>query len=99
MEERTDEATVNSGASLPSAPRKTGKGGGLTDRPDDRRRDELLDERAQKPGRPGPQPPDHDQTEDRLLETERRKQQLQEAWRRRRTPSGPRANRPGDEGK
>lgn len=71
----------------------------MTERPDDERRDEELRERAEKQGWPRSQPSDQDETEGRLIETERRKEQLQEAWRRRRTPSAPRVKRTGDKGK
>ena len=71
----------------------------MTERPDDKRRDAELREREEEPGRHRPRPPDHE-TEERLIETERRKEQLQEAWRRRRTPPpAPRVNRPNDRGR
>ena len=68
----------------------------MTERPKDERRNEELRERAEKLGWHRPKPSDHDETENRLIETERRKEQLQEAWRRRRTPPAPRKDRPGD---
>lgn len=54
-----------------------------------------LRERAEKLGWDCSKLSDHE-IEERLIETERRKEQLQEAWRRRRNTPAPGENRPGD---
>lgn len=69
----------------------------MTERQDERRRREQLRERAERLGW------DHSglsdqEIEERLIETERRKEQLQEAWRRRRTTPAPQ-DRPGNAGR
>ena len=67
----------------------------MTDRPSDKRLREELRERAEALGWDTSELSDQE-IEERILETERRKEQLQEAWRRRRTVPAPGENRPGD---
>ena len=63
----------------------------MNERPDEKR----LRERAEALGWDPPEPSERE-IEERIVETERRKEQLQEAWRRRRTDPAPRDDRPGD---
>ncbi len=58
---------------------------------EDHRREEIR-ELEEGPGGA----PSNRESEERLAETERRKEQLQEAWRRRRTVPAPGRNRPND---
>ena len=56
---------------------------------------ENLRERKEKPVGNHSEPSERE-IEERLVETERRKEQLQEAWRRRRTEPEPGKKRPND---
>ncbi len=67
----------------------------MTGRPGEKRHRRELRERAEKLGWDCSELSDHE-IEERLIEMERRKEQLQEAWRRRHNPPEPGANRPGD---
>ena len=68
----------------------------MTEHPGDRNRREETRERREGPGRDHSEPSDRE-IEERLVETERRKEQLQEAWRRRRTAADPGKKHPNDE--
>ena len=65
----------------------------MTERPDEKRRREELRERAEKLGWGSSELSDRE-LEERIAETERRRDQLQEAWRRRHTLPAP-EDRPG----
>ena len=68
----------------------------MTEHPGERPRREETRERDAKPA--GNRSEDSDrEVEERTAETERRKEQLQEAWRRRRTVPEPGKKRPNDE--
>lgn len=67
----------------------------MTARPGEERGREELRERAQKPGWDCSERLDHE-IEERPVETERRKVQLPEAWRRRHTLPAREEDRPGD---
>ena len=67
----------------------------MTERTGEERRREETRERKEKLGA-DPSELLEREIEERLVETERRKEQLQEAWRRRRTTPAPGRNRPDD---
>ncbi len=66
----------------------------MTERPGEERRRKELRERAERLGWDCSELSDHE-IEERLLEMNRRKEQLQEAWRRRHTRPEPDEGRPG----
>lgn len=66
----------------------------MTERPEEERRREELRERAEELGWESSSELSDREIEERIAETERRRDQLQEAWRRRHTLSGPEENRP-----